>query len=100
MKSVLSLGVLTLALSVAMPASAFQQETHRRIAMDAVAFMKNNPDKTNFRKLAAGLAKAGLTVDQFAQAMGQGAYDVDDFSDTYLCGAVTGSFVMAPLWGV
>ncbi len=100
MKSVLSLGVLTLALSVAMPASAFQQETHRRIAMDAVAFMKNNPDKTNFRKLAAGLAKAGLTVDQFAQATGQGAYDVDDFSDTYLCGAVTGSCVMAPIWGL
>jgi hypothetical protein len=78
---------------------AFQQETHRRIAMDAVTFMKNNPDKTNFAKLQAGLAKAGITVDQFATAMGQGAYDVDDFADTYLCGATTGSCVLAPVRG-
>jgi hypothetical protein len=31
--------------------------------------------------------------------MGQGAYDVDDFADTYLCGATTGSCQLAPVWG-
>ncbi|MBR7781604.1 phospholipase [Undibacterium luofuense] len=99
MKSVFQATVLSLALCASLPAMAFQQETHRRIAMDAVTFMKNNPDKTNFAKLQAGLAKAGITVDQFATAMGQGAYDVDDFADTYLCGATTGSCVLAPVWG-
>lgn len=84
----------------ALPASAFQQETHRRIAIDAVNFMKNNPSLTNYSKLAAGLAKAGITVEQFAAAMGQGAYDVDDFADTFLCGATTGSCVQAPVWGL
>ena len=95
MKSVFKATVLSLALCASLPAMAFQQETHRRIAMDAVTFMKNNPDKTNFAKLQAGLAKAGITVDQFATAMGQGAYDVDDFADTYLCGATTGSALAA-----
>lgn len=94
------LGALALAICFANPSFAFQQETHKRIAMDAVTFMKNNPDKTNYNKLVAGLAKAGISIEQFATAMGQGAYDVDDFADTYLCGAVTGSCVMAPLWGL
>jgi hypothetical protein len=31
--------------------------------------------------------------------MGQGAYDVDDFSDTFICGASTGSCQQAPVWG-
>jgi hypothetical protein len=84
---------------LAMEASAFSQETHRRIAIDAVNYMKNNPGTTNYTKLAAGIARAGLTVDQFAAAMGQGAYDVDDFSDTYICGASTGSCQQAPVWG-
>lgn len=100
MTSVMKLGVLSLAFCTALPAQAFHQETHRRIAMDAVTFMKNNPDQTNFRKLQSGLNKAGITVEQFATAMGQGAYDVDDFADTYLCGAVTGSCVLAPVWGL
>ncbi|WP_338845219.1 phospholipase [Massilia sp. W12] len=91
---------LVLTAVACLPAQAFQQETHRRIAIDAVRFMQNNPGITNYNKLASGLAKAGITVEQFAQAMGQGAYDVDDFADTYLCGAVTGSCVQAPLWGL
>jgi len=84
---------------LATEASAFSQETHKRIAMDAVNYMKNNPGTTNYTKLAAGIARAGLTVDQFAAAMGQGAYDVDDFSDTFICGASTGSCQQAPVWG-
>lgn len=99
MKSALRLTVLASAFCIALPALAFQQETHRRIAMDAVSFMKNNPDKTNYTKLAAGLARAGYTVEQFATAMGQGAYDVDDFADTYICGATTGNCQLAPVWG-
>lgn len=81
-------------------AQAFTQETHRRIVLDAVAYMKANPGTTNFQKLQTGAQKAGYTVDQLAQALGQGAYDVDDFEDTYLCGATTGSCQMAPVWGL
>jgi hypothetical protein len=90
---------LAMAACIVTPAHAWQQETHRRIVLDAVAFMKNNPSTTNYNKLATGIARAGYTVDQFAQALGQGAYDVDDFADTYLCGASTGSCVLAPVWG-
>jgi len=89
-----------LAATVSLDASAFSQETHKRIAIDAVNYMKNNPSTTNYTKLAAGIARAGLTVDQFAAAMGQGAYDVDDFADTYLCGATTGDCQLAPVWGL
>jgi hypothetical protein len=39
-------------------------------------------------------------IDQFANTLGQGAYDVDDFMDTYLCGATTGSCQLAPVWGL
>lgn len=99
MKSVLKLMAAATLLCSFAPAHAFLQETHRRIAIDAVTFMKNNPDKTNYKALASGLARAGITVDQFATAMGQGAYDVDDFADTYICGAVTGDCQLAPIWG-
>jgi hypothetical protein len=87
-------------LAVAAPAQAWQQETHRRIVLDAVNYMKNNPGTTNYGKLLTGVTRAGYTMDQFAQALGQGAYDVDDFADTYLCGATTGSCVLAPVWGL
>ena len=53
---------------VAQQASAFTQETHRRIAMDAVNYMKANPTTTNYAKLLNGAVKAGLTIDQFATA--------------------------------
>jgi len=94
--TVLSAG---LALAAA-DASAFSQETHKRIVIDAVNYMKNNPTTTNYAKLAAAAAAAGYTVDQMANVLGQGAYDVDDFMDTYFCGATTGDCQTAPVWGL
>ncbi|WP_256079562.1 phospholipase [Massilia sp. YIM B04103] len=99
MKSTLIASSLALAFLASAPAQAWQQETHRRIVLDAVEYMKNNPSSTNYNKLLAGVTRAGYTIDQFAQTMGQGAYDVDDFADTYLCGASTGNCQQAPVWG-
>ena len=79
---------------------AFTQPTHKRIVEDAVAYMAAHPESTNFAKLSASAQAAGYTIEQFADALGQGARDVDDFSDTYLCGAVTGDCVQAPVFGV
>ncbi|MCK7595951.1 phospholipase [Microbulbifer sp. CAU 1566] len=87
-----------LAALLATPAQAFQQITHKRIAIDAVNYMRNNPGTTEYAKLKAWVNAAGYTVDQFAEVLGQGAYDVDDFQDTYLCGAVTGDCVYAPVF--
>jgi hypothetical protein len=70
---------LTLATGVVTQAQAFSQETHKRIAIDAVNYMKANPSTTNYAKLLAGATKAGITIDQMAATLGQGAYDVDDF---------------------
>lgn len=83
----------------AVEANAFSQDTHRRIVVDAVGYMKANPSTTNYAKLEAAATQAGYTIDQFALALGQGAYDVDDFADTYLCGATTGNCQLAPVWG-
>ena len=83
----------------AVEANAFSQDTHRRIVVDAVGYMKANPGTTNYAKLEAVATQAGYTIDQFALALGQGAYDVDDFADTYLCGATTGNCQLAPVWG-
>ncbi|MFN3586800.1 MAG: hypothetical protein ACK4UT_04785 [Moraxellaceae bacterium] len=80
-------------------ASAFSQETHRRIVLDAVNYMKANPASTNYNKLLAAASNAGYSIEQFAAALGQGAYDVDDFADTYICGATTGNCQLAPVWG-
>ncbi|WP_160152775.1 phospholipase [Microbulbifer sp. ALW1] len=87
-----------LAALLATPAQAFQQITHKRIAIDAVNYMRNNPGTTEYANLKAWVNAAGYTVDQFAEVLGQGAYDVDDFQDTYLCGAVTGDCVYAPVF--
>lgn len=95
--SLLAAGTL---MAVSVDASAWSQEVHRRIAIDAVNYMKANPTTTNYAKLLNGATKAGLTIDQFAAALGQGAYDVDDFADTYLCGATTGDCQLAPVWGL
>ncbi|MGO4464475.1 phospholipase, partial [Pseudoduganella sp. RAF53_2] len=43
------------------PAQAWQQETHRRIVLDAVSYMKNNPGTTNYNKLLAGVTRAGYS---------------------------------------
>ncbi|WP_374352634.1 hypothetical protein [Chitinimonas sp.] len=85
---------------LAAPALAFTQETHRRIVLDAVSYMQANPSTTNYQKLLSGATRAGYTIEQLASTLGQGAYDVDDFSDTYICGAVTGDCAQAPLWGL
>ncbi len=101
MKKTIQLACLAaVSMGVTLDAQAFAQETHRRIAMDAVSYMKANPTTTNYTKLLAGATKAGMTIDQFATALGQGAYDVDDFSDTFICGATTGSCQQAPVWGL
>jgi hypothetical protein len=80
-------------------ALAFSQETHKRIVIDAVNYMKANPSSTEYTKLANWANSLGLTPTQLAELMGQAAYDVDDFEDTFFCGAITGSCVQAPLWG-
>lgn len=87
-----------LALAIGGQAHAWSQETHRRIVLDAVQYMKNNTATTNYAHLAAWAQSANITVDQLAQVLGQSAYDVDDFADTYICGAITGDCVRAPLW--
>lgn len=92
----ISVGMLSLAL--AGPASAWSQETHRRIVLDAVQYMKNNAATTQYARLAAWAQSAGISVDQLGQIIGQSAYDVDDFQDTYICGAISGDCVRAPLW--
>lgn len=81
-------------------ALAWSQNVHKRIVIDAINYMKANPGSTNYSKLLAGATKAGYSIDAFANVVGQGAYDVDDFADTYLCGASTGSCVQAPVWGL
>lgn len=96
--------IATLALSASLTlaaaeASAFTQPTHKRIVKDAVTYMANNADTTQYNKLAAAALASGYSMEQFAEVLGQGAYDVDDFADTFLCGAVTGDCVQAPVWG-
>lgn len=85
--------------AVSATAHAWTQETHRRIVLDAVNYMKANPASTNYSKLLTAVTRAGYSIGQFAQALGQGAYDVDDFADTYICGAVSGDCELAPVWG-
>ncbi|UXI69779.1 hypothetical protein [Tahibacter amnicola] len=94
------IGVGMLAFAVSQQAGAWSQETHRRIVLDAVQYMKNNPATTRYAKLAAWAQSGGVTVDQLAQTIGQSAYDVDDFQDTYICGAITGDCQRAPLWSL
>jgi len=79
-------------------AQAFKQETHRRLVEDAVTYMQAHPQTTGYSDLQAVASAAGYTVAQFAQVLGQSAYDVDDFQDTYFCGAITGDCVYAPVF--
>ncbi|QNA91107.1 phospholipase [Massilia sp. Dwa41.01b] len=87
------------ALTWTAPAQAWHGETHRRIVLDAVGYMKAHPDTTNYARLVAGVTKAGYTIDGFAKALAQAAVDVDDFQDTFICGATTGNCQPAPVWG-
>ncbi|WP_211826184.1 phospholipase [Kistimonas asteriae] len=80
--------------------NAFTQPTHKRIVIDAVNYMAANPDTTAYARLQSVAQAAGITIDQLADYLGQGAFDVDDFEDTYMCGAITGDCVRAPVWGL
>ncbi|MFK3869848.1 phospholipase [Pseudoalteromonas rhizosphaerae] len=80
-------------------AQAFSQETHKRIVIDAVNYMQQHPSSTQFSALSQYAQQNNMTVTQLAEVLGQAAYDVDDFEDTFFCGAVTGSCVQAPIWG-
>ncbi|UUZ55856.1 hypothetical protein LP419_10430 [Massilia sp. H-1] len=82
-------------------AQAWNTETHRRIVLDAVQFMKTHPAQTRYAQLLTrGDPRCYYTMDQFAAAIGQGAHDVDYFEDTYICGATTGNCQGAPVWGL
>lgn len=99
MKRTFAFAAATGLMGLSVAAHAWTQETHRRIVLDAVNYMKANPASTNYAKLLSAVTRAGYSIDQFAQALGQGAYDVDDFADTYICGAVSGDCELAPVWG-
>ena len=81
-------------------AQAFSQETHKRIVLDAVNYMQQHPASTEYAALRQYAAQNNLTISESAELLGQAAYDVDDvddFEDTFLCGAITGSCVQAPV---
>jgi hypothetical protein len=97
--------LLTLATSAgialsAMQAEAFTQPTHKRIVQDAISYMAAHPDSTRYNTLVSVAQAAGYSITDFANVVGQGAYDVDDFADTFICGAVSGDCVEAPVWGL
>ncbi|GAA3918443.1 phospholipase [Litoribacillus peritrichatus] len=98
-KSILAL-VPAVALLAPLTAEAYTKATHKQIAIDAVKYMQQHPETTEFNRLNEALLAAGYTVDSFAEIIGQGAFDVDDFEDTFICGAVTGDCVEAPVWGL
>ena len=100
MKTRLTAAALLLASFACAPAQAWHAETHRRIVLDAVNYMKTHPGTTNYAILAAGVARAGYTMDEFAKVLAQSAIDPDDFADTFICGATTGNCQTAPLWGL
>ncbi|GEK08401.1 phospholipase C/P1 nuclease family protein [Pseudoalteromonas peptidolytica] len=79
--------------------AAFSQETHKRIVIDAVNYMAKNPTTTRYAKLQAYAQANGMSVSELANVLGQAAFDVDDFEDTFFCGSITGDCVQAPLWG-
>jgi len=89
----------TLLLLSTSQAQAFSQETHKRIVLDAVNYMQQHPASTEYAALRQYAAQNNLTISELAELLGQAAYDVDDFEDTFFCGAITGSCVQAPVWG-
>ncbi len=80
-------------------AQAFSQQTHKRIVLDAIAYMQQNQNSTAYAKLQQYAQQNNMTIEALAELLGQAAYDVDDFEDTFFCGAMTGSCVQAPVWG-
>lgn len=78
-------GVATLAVCGVSPsAHAWSQDTHKRIVQDAIRYMQAHRAETQIARLEAVASAAGLPLTQLADTLGQGAYDVDDFEDTYL----------------
>ncbi len=98
-RTLLCLAATLLSLS-ALDAHAWKQSTHKQIVIDAVKYMQQNAATTEFAKLEAVAAASGLSVLQLADILGQGAYDVDDFQDTFICGAVTGDCQYSPVWSL
>lgn len=96
---ILAACTVALLTSATMPAQAWWSKTHMNIVKDAVAYMAAHPSTTNYAQLQAGVERAGYTMDQFTQVLAQSASDVDNFSDTYICGAITGECELAPIWG-
>ncbi len=86
-------------LSMTCSAFAYKTWTHKQIVIDAVHYMANHPDTTNYEQLKAGALAAGYTMDEFTQALADAAAAPDFFDDTYLCGNVSGDCVEAPVWG-
>ena len=84
----------------AVDANAWKQDTHKQIVIDAVNYMQANPNSTEFAKLKATTDAIGITVQELGEILGQGAYDVDDFQDTFICGAVTGNCQFAPVYSL
>jgi hypothetical protein len=100
MTRLITIGLAAAMAATAFNANAFTQPTHKRIVKDAVAYMAAHPSTTAYAKLAAAAQAAGYSMEQFAEVLGQAAYDVDDFADTFICGAITGDCVEAPVWGL
>ena len=81
-------------------ANAWKQSTHKQIVVDAVTYMQQNQDSTQYAKLKEIADASGISVLELGAVLGQGAYDVDDFQDTYICGAITGNCQYAPVWSL
>ena len=94
--SALLLGLLTMVGQ----SQAFVGATHRQMVLDAVSYMSRHPDTTNYQRLAAAANAAGYSVSQFATVLADSARDVDNFHDTYICGAITGDCVRAPVYSL
>ncbi|MES2317346.1 MAG: phospholipase [Pseudomonadota bacterium] len=99
MKISLTAAALVLSTFTCLPAQAWHAETHRRIVLDAIDYMRTHPGSTNYNQLAAGVARAGYTMAEFSRVLAQSSIDPDDFADTFICGATTGNCASAPLWG-
>lgn len=79
---------------------AFYGETHRRLVLDAVDYMSRHPETTNYHRLRDAALAAGYTMEQFAAMLADAARDVDNFHDTFICGAITGDCVRAPVFNL
>ena len=77
-------------------AGAWSQETHKRIAKDALQYMNSPAATPDMRRAVNFYAGAAGGLNRAAELIGQAAYDVDDFHDTRLGGWWVG-YEHAPL---